>query len=121
MDKTAGSITEEFDIYAIGKDEATGKDLVGKRTVSQTLPQSSGNKVLYIYDDDGNLLSDGVWNYTWNGENRLIRVRNSLFDIHYSYDYMGRKIHKKVYTGSTGNWTMVAHSKFVYDNYLQIQ
>ena len=26
----------------------------------------------YTYDADGNLLSDGRWTYTWDGENRLV-------------------------------------------------
>jgi len=38
-----------------------------------------------------------------------------------NYDYMGRRVRKKVYTGSTGNWTLVTDNCFVYDNYLQIE
>ena len=26
------------------------------------------------YDLDGNLLSDGRWTYTWDGENRLVKM-----------------------------------------------
>jgi YD repeat-containing protein len=26
----------------------------------------------FTYDADGNLLSDGRWNYTWDAENRLV-------------------------------------------------
>jgi len=35
--------------------------------------------------------------------------------------YMGRRVRKKVYTGSTGNWTLSSDYCFVYDNYLQIE
>ena len=36
-------------------------------------------------------------------------------------DYMGRRVEKKVYSGSAGNWTLEKHERFVYDNYLQIE
>src|SRR5690606_2912570 len=39
----------------------------GRKYVPQT-PEA------FTYDDDGNLLSDGRWNYTWNGENRLVAM-----------------------------------------------
>ena len=47
----------------------------------------------------------------------LARVR----DYEYVYDYMGRRVEKKVYSGSTGNWSLDEHWKFVYDGYLQIE
>ena len=34
---------------------------------------------------------------------------------------MGRRVEKKVYTGSVGNWTLGKHLKFVYDGFLQIE
>jgi len=30
----------------------------------------------FTYDDDGNLLSDGRWIYSWDGQNRLITEEN---------------------------------------------
>jgi hypothetical protein len=50
-------------------------------TVTATLGSStnrSGNLFLpaatesYSYDLDGNMTGDGRWNYTWDGENRLV-------------------------------------------------
>jgi YD repeat-containing protein len=64
------------------------------------------------YDDDGNLLADAVWNYTWNGENRLVSMETVDKRLEFTYDYMGRRIHKKVYTGSTGDWQLVAHYEY---------
>ncbi len=43
----------------------------------------------FTYDADGNLLSDGRWNYTWDGENRLVSMTSlsgapsgSLLQLH---------------------------------------
>jgi RHS repeat-associated protein len=66
------------------------------------------------------MLTNGVWTYTWNGENRLIVAEKSDQKLEFAYDYQGRRVSKKVYTGSTGNWTLASEKKFVYDGYLQI-
>src|SRR5690606_33214017 len=34
------------------------------------------------HDEDGNLTSDGIWTYTWNGENRLINADNGSEGVH---------------------------------------
>ena len=54
----------------------------------------------FTYDLDGNLLSDGVNNYYWNGENRLLMVdhneSNDLWQIHFDYDAFGRMIRERI-------------------------
>ena len=40
--------------------------------------------------------------------------------LEFAYDYQGRRFSKKVYTGSTGNWTLGKNLKFVYDGFVQI-
>ena len=73
------------------------------------------------YDADGNMLTTGDgWLYTWNGENRLIRAENSDTLVEMAYDYMGRRVEKKV--SSKGlftfyNWNVDKHYKFAYDDY----
>ena len=71
------------------------------------------------YDADGNMLTNGVWSYTWNGENRLIKAENAAsgMKLEFDYDYMGRRIYKKVYE----NNTLVKHLNFVYDGYKLIE
>jgi len=59
----------------------------------------------YTYDDDGDVLSDGRWDYTWDRENRLIVVSSAttIGDqryLEFEYDYTGRRIGKK----DTGRW-----------------
>jgi YD repeat-containing protein len=54
------------------------------------------------YDLDGNLLSDGVFSYTWDAENRLISVAsNNIAVAAYSYDHRSRRIAKQTAAGST--------------------
>lgn len=73
------------------------------------------------YDADGNMLTTGDgWLYTWNGENRLIRAENSDTLVEMAYDYMGRRVEKKVSSKgllSFYNWNVDKHYKFVYDGY----
>jgi YD repeat-containing protein len=45
--------------------------LVSSINRTNFLPASSES---FVHDLDGNLTSDGRWNYTWDGENRLIEM-----------------------------------------------
>ena len=75
---------------------------------------------LPTYDADGNMLTYNGWTFTWNGENRLIAAESSDTRLEFSYDYMGRRLEKKVYTKglfTLYNWTLTKHHKFVYDGY----
>lgn len=75
----------------------------------------------FAYDADGNLLSDGRWNYAYDGENRLIRV--SVGDaaikagapnlkIAYAYDSQGRRVAEQVNAPSH-----VSRTLYLYDNW----
>lgn len=65
------------------------------------------------YDSDGNLLSYGAWNYTWDAENRLIGVSsNGQAVADYAYDYMSRR-YRKVVGGTTNT--------FLYDGWAMIR
>jgi RHS repeat-associated protein len=77
-----------------------------------------------VYDDDGNLTSDGRWNYTWDAENRLLSMESiasvpaaAKARLEFAYDYLGRRIQKKVYGYDIGTSTYQLQSttKFVYD------
>ena len=69
------------------------------------------------YDDDGNMLTNGSWSYTWNGENRMVQAVNGNTKLQFVYDYMGRRVEKKVFVGDT----VVSYKRFVYDNYKQVE
>lgn len=62
-----------------------------------------------VYDADGNLTSDGVFSYTWDGENRLIKAEMKtanvpaempLVKIECRYDAQGRRFMKRITRGT---------------------
>jgi RHS repeat-associated protein len=69
------------------------------------------------YDLDGNLISDGRWTYTWDGENRLVKMvsiawtqpsggylANATFPaitLEFAYDGLSRRVQKKTITSGT--------------------
>jgi len=53
-----------------------------------------GNSI--SYDDSGNLISDGVWNYTYDVENMLIAAARPGLSASYLYDPLGRRSAKTV-------------------------
>ena len=64
------------------------------------------------YDNDGNLLADGRWSYTYDGENRLSSAETTSAAVTagvirqkltFGYDYLGRRISKLVQSGWTGS------------------
>ena len=80
----------------------------------------------FTYDANGNLLSDGRWNYTWDAENRLIEVETNLSAASagvkqekyvYVYDWTGRKIKAERYEYEDNAWVLVSTNKRYYDDY----
>jgi RHS repeat-associated protein len=66
-----------------------------------------------IYDLDGNLLTNGVWSYTWDCENRLVSVSsNNVCVVSNAYDHMSRRVVK---------WTPCHTTTFVYDGWNLVQ
>ncbi len=60
----------------------------------------NNNRIIgYSYDPAGDLLGDGVFTYTWNGEGRMSTVASSLYGSEtYTYDGDGHRVKK-----TTGN------------------
>ncbi|MEZ5324282.1 MAG: RHS repeat-associated core domain-containing protein [Verrucomicrobiales bacterium] len=79
----------------------------------------------YLYDPDGNLLYDGRWHYEWDGENRLITMRAATEavrgsrpkELQFAYDYLGRRISKRVEENIDGKPTVAVDQRFVYDGW----
>ena len=72
------------------------------------------------YDLDGNLTSDGRWQYTWNGENRLIKAEEQVsptnrqpYTVEYAYDHQGRMVWKQIST----NAVVVSTRTLLWDGY----
>lgn len=62
--------------------------------------------------------------YTWDAENRLVREEPDMANpgegdtkSEYAYDYMSRRVEKKVYTRTSGQWQLTLHRKFVHDGW----
>ena len=69
------------------------------------------------YDFDGNMLTRDGWTQTWDSENRIIQTVKGNTKLEFSYDYMGRRIEKKVFE----NNILISHYRFVYDNYKLVE
>lgn len=82
-----------------------------------TMVMSRNNMQSPTYDSDGNMLARDGWNQSWNCENRLIETEKNNIKLLFTYDYMGRRISKKVYE----NDVLVKHLLFVYDDYKLIE
>ncbi|HCE46516.1 MAG TPA: hypothetical protein DET40_23470 [Lentisphaeria bacterium] len=101
----------------------------GDETAEVRLQQESIEKMflakppeLYTYDPDGNLLSDGRFTYTWDGENRLVGIESNLgiparVKLAFAYDYMGRRVSKTVYSWVNNAWQVSKAEKYAYDGW----
>jgi RHS repeat-associated protein len=89
--------------------------------VAQTL------KVLE-YDADGNVVSDGRWKYSWDGENRLVKVESrtdtpqaSWRRVQWVYDPKRRTIPQTTWMYTHSTWVVTEDLKLVYDNWRCIE
>lgn len=78
-----------------------GADLIRSETRTAQLAKALQ---VFSYDDDGNLSSDGIWDYQYDAENRLVRMATTSAAIgagiankvmQFRYDYMGRRVMKR--------------------------
>ncbi len=76
---------------------------------------------VFASDSDGNTSTNGRWIFTWDGENRLIRLAASTSiapkQIDFDYDWLGRRIRKKVWNTTAGTGTPDLDRIFVYDGW----
>ena len=90
----------------LGTNNGSAPQWVGVSVTAPGQTQVSGgvylaqNPETITYDLDGNQMSDGRFNYTWDAESRLIRATSptnapvaSMYSLAFTYDYMGRRIH----------------------------
>ena len=112
--------------HAFSYDQIGNRTSATENNTTTTYTSNLVNQYIQIasqvptYDADGNMTSYNGWTYTWNGENRLIAAENSDTRLEFSYDYMGRRIEKKVYSKgllTLYDWSLEMHRKFVYDGY----
>jgi RHS repeat-associated protein len=81
----------------------------------------------FTYDDDGNLLTDGRWQYTWNAENRLISMETlsgtpagEKRKLEFTYDSQGRRVRAVHYEWVSEAWSEVSDTVFVWFDWLLV-
>ena len=86
----------------------------------------------FTYDDDGNLLADGLWNYYYNAADQLVEAVSKHKDqtgnrvgLRFIYDYMGRRAAKHVFdadntTGLIDSNSPRSKTLFVYEGWTLI-
>lgn len=110
-----------------------GSDLTTSTSGGLYLPPATGG---LTYDLDGNLTSDGRWDYTWDAENRLITMQTKaaailagvpIKRVEYAYDGDSRRISRDELVWNSGtssfdtdpaasryvwrDWTLLAEAK----------
>jgi len=105
-------------VTVLGTTNGTLNDVeTGHHFVAQT-PEN------FAYDADGNLTQDGRWTYTWDAENRLVRLtaRSNVPDsakrkVDFVYDSQGRRVQKVTSTWNGSAYVAQSTNKFVYDGW----
>ena len=77
------------------------RDYVVNRLNQYVSVTNAENDVRYsAYDADGNLLTNGLWSFSWDGENRLVAAySNDVLLVTNVYDHMNRRIMKTSLAG----------------------
>jgi len=96
-----------------------GTSTYATNAANQYTSISSWGADAFIYDDDGNLTQDNLWNYYYDGENRLdwMVKRDNTQNVQFAYDYMNRRSQKVVRSGNTLGGTVLKNRKFVYEGW----
>lgn len=111
------------EVVGVSKNAGTGNvDVVMTKTGQVFV---AGTPESFTHDDDGNLVKDGRFDYTWDGENRLVSVttRDDLSGnvprqkVEMAYDQQGRRVMKKVSDWNDSTWDVVSSNRFVYDGW----
>ncbi len=78
---------------------------------------------VFGYDPDGNLTNDGRWSYTWDAENRLVKVESletapagSRRRLEFMYDNQSRRIVSRITNLDTGS--VLSSNKLRYDGWI---
>jgi len=121
VDNSSGPVYQSVDVVGVKNNVGpNGEDAVTENTGFVFLPQSPE---LPVHDADGNLTSDGRWNYSWDAENRLISIESiaglpgeAKRRLEYTYDNKWRMIQRKQYAWNESSYDLSATQKFVYDS-----
>src|SRR5262249_27042316 len=85
-----------------------------------------GQPESFRHDADGNLISDGRWNYNWDQDQRLIEIEpgagvpdTARRKVAFTYDYRGRRLAKTAWTWDqeTLGYRLSTCLRFLYDGW----
>jgi RHS repeat-associated protein len=100
---------------------AVAGDSLGRRdssTVSVNLPAT----VIFSYDLNGNLLSDGTRAFDYDDENQLIRITvTNAWKSEFTYDGKLRRRVRREFTWRGSAWVQTNEVRYVYDGNLVVQ
>jgi RHS repeat-associated protein len=122
---TSGSFAYDFD--NIGNRTTSTSSAFEASYTSNALNQYSAiactvpaQTFVPTYDADGNETFNGVWHYTWDGENRLTQAVNYAGSpvegskrLTFAYDYQSRRVRKTVETYASGAWATTSDEKYL--------
>ena len=119
VNNSTGPVSVAVTTTAVEHQGGVLPDLLATTGGHYFLPQSPE---VYTYDLDGNLLTDGRWRYTWDGENHLVSLQPLSVaagnqTLNFEYDSVGRRIRKTVRTNNGSSSAITADTKFVYDGW----
>lgn len=124
LNNTAAPVAGSLSVVMAGPGlTASGSVPLAREWRDWLLPQTPQP---YTHDADGNLLTDGVWNRTYDAENRLVAeethsaayaagAKRQRFT--HTYDAQGRRVAKKEYAWVNNAWSLVADTRFLYDGW----
>lgn len=81
-------------------------------SLNQIDPAAAGAQ--WTYDHDGDLAHDQTWTYAYDANNRLESMHKTGQRLAFAYDYMGRRVEKKVWNNTAGTGTPATHLKYAY-------
>jgi len=122
FDNSADSVEDTFNIFAVKHDDAQNKDIIAKQVEKIFLAK---NPEIFQYDPDGNLTQNGKDTFVYDAENRMLSATPIVPSVNsnkveFKYDYMGRRVEKKVYSWVSNDWQLSKTEKFVFDGWNQI-
>lgn len=79
-------------------------------------PDSLNQISEFGYDDDGNLASDGDWQYEYDANNRLVSMTSNSLNrsLEFAFDYQGRRVEKKYWANASKSGTPSKQLRFAY-------
>ena len=108
VDNTSNAVWQTVDTIAT-KPAGAGQphDLFAAETGTLFVAR---NPETFHHDADGNLLQDGRWDYSWNSDNRLVRMETRpdlpaevpRLLLEFAYDHLGRRFCKEVTRPASG-------------------